>query len=431
MKRISWKKGMRLTDTLFRRADEANLEMVGKACAMAAAGRMGLMPDRKPFGVTVSFGKGYVEVEAITCLAITRDGHVIDVDYGVDFTNNIEKRVRMPEGDDAREWLLAVYGIRGEWHETGDDYEVPAYGFVLLKPDMPLPDDAFPIARIVAGENGGWRVDDENFLPPCLFLSAHPRYEMLRVRMEECLQKSERMLSQLEGAGRKTFAMVFWPEVRRLMVTVDKERDLMTPMGLLAAVQQYVSLFVCACTLDGIGFVEEDTAKFEHFIHVPYTCEDAYARIVEGLGLVLCICEEKLVKITQKTEKKPEPRRPENRRPTSRETVSAPEPPAIDENCLMMECVSPTTNIRLVDVQPNVTIWFTVTGTGGEDDGVKKRARGNTLSFNNGFRHSDSAGNIKEVELTLWAEKNGRKSVENTSLLTLTMSKKFVDVPKI
>ena len=429
MKRICWKNGMKLDKDLFRRSDEATMEMIGKACAMAAAGRMGLMPYGKTFEAIVSFGRNYVEVEAITCLAITRDGHVIDVDYDTDFTNTIGKTVEMPDNGD--ECLLAVRANYDEWHETTNDYEVPDYGFMVLKPNIELPDDAFPIAHIVK-ENGVWKVDDENFVPPCLFLSAHPKYEELRKQVEERLKKTDEMMTEQKGEARKVFASAFWPVVRQLLVTVDKEKDLMTPMGLLAVLQQYVSVFVCVCYMEGFNFDENDTVKFENFIRAPYTWEKAYERILEGLGLASYIFEEKLPKIVQAEKKRQEPPKTETRRQKYSEFPSAPEPPDIDESYFQIKCKNSTTAIPLVHIQPNTTVWFKVTGANGKDDGMKKRAQGNRISFDNGFTQEiGKAGETKEVELVLWTEKNGQNSARNTFSVVLIKSVAFEDVPKI
>lgn len=419
---------MKLDKDLFRRSDEATMEMIGKACAMAAAGRMGLMPYGKTFEAIVSFGRNYVEVEAITCLAITRDGHVIDVDFATDFTNTIGKTVEMPDNGD--ECLLAICANNGEWHETTNDYEVPDYGFMVLKSNIPLPDDAFPIAHIVK-ENGVWKVDDK-FVPPCLFLSAHTKYEELRKLVEECLLKTDEMMTDQQGGAQKVFASAFWPVVRQLLVTVDKEKDLMTPMGLLAVLQQYVSVFVCAYYMEGFNFDENDTVKFENFIRAPYTCEDAYGRILEGLGLASYIFEEKLPKIVQAVKRQEEPPKTDTRRQKYRETPSAPEPPAIDDSHPEIECRSSTTAIPLVHIQPNTTVWFKVTGANGKDDGMKNRAQGNRISFDNGFTQEiGRAGERKEVVLTLWAEKNGHNSIQNTYSLVLIKNVAFEDVPKI
>ena len=48
-KRISWKKGMRLTDEVLLAADRCNDETLGHAFALASMGRLGLMPSTRPF----------------------------------------------------------------------------------------------------------------------------------------------------------------------------------------------------------------------------------------------------------------------------------------------------------------------------------------------------------------------------------------------
>ena len=177
MKRISWKRGMRLTDDILRASDECTSEFVGCALALAAGGRFGLLPSSRPFELVVNIGGNVVDVESLSCLAVTKGGLLVDAQYDTKYTNSFDTRVFIPEGLDTQEFILTLNASPTQWKETHDGFEEPVYTFSLLTPDTPVPNDALPIGHIV--EDHGWRLDDVDFVPPCLFVSSHYKYEEL------------------------------------------------------------------------------------------------------------------------------------------------------------------------------------------------------------------------------------------------------------
>ena len=61
IKRICWKKGMRLTDDILRASDNCTIELVSGAVALVAAGRFGLFPSA-PFELSLNINKGLIDV---------------------------------------------------------------------------------------------------------------------------------------------------------------------------------------------------------------------------------------------------------------------------------------------------------------------------------------------------------------------------------
>lgn len=94
-KRICWKKGMRLTDEVLKASDDSSAQFVGHALALAAAGRFGLLPSSRPFGISLNITKGFVDVESLDCLAITRGGDLIDIQYDTLYTGAFDSRVQI------------------------------------------------------------------------------------------------------------------------------------------------------------------------------------------------------------------------------------------------------------------------------------------------------------------------------------------------
>jgi len=80
-KRVSWKKGMRLTEELLRASDSCHYEWLTSTMALASAGRFGLFSQLRQFEVSLNVTNGIVDVEALNCLALTKGGHLIDIHY--------------------------------------------------------------------------------------------------------------------------------------------------------------------------------------------------------------------------------------------------------------------------------------------------------------------------------------------------------------
>ena len=144
-KRISWKKGMRLTDEVLSAADACAAEHINKALILGAAGRFGLLPSTKPFLLQMSVAKGFVDVEALDCLAITRGGYLVDVHFDTKFTNTFDGRVQIPGHEDEKEYILTINVSPDEWRDTPDGYREPVYSFALVSAKTAVPDNAMPI----------------------------------------------------------------------------------------------------------------------------------------------------------------------------------------------------------------------------------------------------------------------------------------------
>lgn len=426
-KKIKWKKGMRLTDEILRASDESQIQMVGQALLLAAGGKMGLLPSSQPFEVSVNVAKGFVDVESLTCLAITRDGSLVDIHYDTRYTNTQETRVAFAESEGVKEMILAVEVRKGEWHEVADGFEEPDFGFLLLMPNTPVPDNAFPIARIVENPYTGWGVDDTEFVPPCLLLSSHRRLQELRDQVADRLAVADQkaLLASMGNRMARDVMRIFWPDVRRLMVKVDKERDTMTPMELLAVIQQIIGDFVIACRLtDDIDINEEDAELFNQYVKAPYNYKDVCKRIQEGLGMTLSI-NSKIDAIIAAAPKQ-EPRREQPQpQPQPSEPEEIPAPYITDEN-LTVTCKNNNTQIPIVNPAKKSTVTFTIDGS--EPTGRSARATKNDtlISFPNTFKTTGKEPD-KNITVKLCAFAGNERSRVATFEVTLVKSLKFRD----
>ena len=394
-KRICWKKGMRLTDEILRASDNSTMELVGNALALAAAGRFGLFPSVIPFELSLNISKGLVDVELLNCLAVTKGGFLIDAHYDTKFSNAFDTRVQIPEGNGEKELLLTINALIDQWKDTNDGYEEPMYSFSLISPNSPLPKNALPIARIV--DEYGWRMDDLDFVPPCLFVTSHQKYIDLLKQFAEVLSAIDTKSRNLLHSNGKEAIRIFWPIIQQLMITINKECDLMTPMELLANVQKCVSAFTCACDLDEyINLADAD--KFRNYIYTPYNYKDAYLRIREGLELCFSINEK-----VGKLDENPSPQ------PTTRSIVDS---PMLTNKDLYQNCNTPETNINIKYNATDANIYFTIDGrepTKSSNKALRMRD-GFKVKFDNQYRQINGKEADKTITLKLIAIVDGNSS---------------------
>lgn len=73
-RRICWKRGMRLTDDILRKSSDCMEEQIGVSLMLSAVGRFGLLPCERDFNLQLDINKGFVEVNALDCLGLTKSG---------------------------------------------------------------------------------------------------------------------------------------------------------------------------------------------------------------------------------------------------------------------------------------------------------------------------------------------------------------------
>ena len=302
-KRISWKKGMRLTDEVLKASDDCTSEYISQAMTLAANGRFGLIPTIKPFELQLSITKGFVDVEALSCTAITRGGLLIDVHFDTKFTNTFDGRVQIPKDAEDPELLLCINVDPDEWSDTNEGYQEPDYSFSLVNPKNGLPGYGIPIARIIYED--GWREDNVNFVPPCLTLAAHGKFMQLFQQFVQMLQAIDETAHEQSATAATTALGIFWPSVREQLINVSTGQSTMTPQQFQACVQKVVSAFAIGCELDELVDLE-DAEQFRRYSTLPYSFRTAYTRIKQGMSLCYSISQ-KLEKFGQLKREEPKP----------------------------------------------------------------------------------------------------------------------------
>lgn len=393
-RKICWKKGMRLTDDILTASDNSHIEFVNKAILLAAAGRCGLLAYNDTFQISASINKNIIDIESLNCLAITKDGSLIDIKYDTNFSNSFKTQTIIPDTEEKS--LYIVVSIQHNiWKEIDDLYCEPYYYFEVISENSVLAPNSFPILHIV--NEYGWRIDETDFIPPCLYISSHPMIKEYAKQFSNILKSTNIILKDSINSDCKLIISIFWPIVQNLKIAMDKDTDLMTPMMLLGNIQKLISGFLCACKLErNLNLSGED--DFENYINLPYNNKNVHARIKEGLILCLSI-KEKIEKLKDFT--------------TEIESIEA---PTISKNNIIKKCTNSKVRIPIENNCPGATVYYTVDGS----EPNNTSSSGNTIVISSGFVGGrDKEEKDKTIVVKIKAILNGKSSKTNTYNITL------------
>lgn len=402
-KRVSWKKGMRLTDEVLSMSDNCTLELVEKAFILSAGGNMGLFPHHKPFNLSVDINKNIVDVVSINCLGITRDGSLIDVCYDTNYTNSIDTRTSIPNANEDIPYILCITSSE-EWRDTNDGMCEPLYTFIVIEENSAVPANALPIARIVYDEYC-WRTDDINFTPPCLYLSSLGKYEELYSNFKQLLKRLDEILPHKFLTESKDALKIFWPIIQQLSITIDKEKDFMTPMTLLSNVQKYISGFLLACSLDDYINIGEPEV-FQNYVRTPYNFKDAYQTIKKGIEL----CDSIYKKIEEFDLEEPAPKTSQNL-----------QTPTIDKSQLKQKTSTNRIKIQVQNVSDDATLFYAL-----NDSNSFVSTKGNTITISTHFNNKREPEPDEVIQIKIKTEFEGRQSPVSTHSINVTKDYKYV-----
>ena len=340
---------MRLTDDIMRASEEATAARISNALALASTGRFGLLPSHRQFHLSLNLNANFVEVQTLDCLAVTRGGFLIDAQLDTKYTDYLDKRVTIPDEKGISELFLTIGVDPRQWKETIDGYEEPVYTFDLVGVNSPIPDNALPIAHLVYLEQiKGWHIDEEEFVPPCLFVSSHWNYVELMNQFIQKLSEVESKVFHLLQSGTHEMFRIFWPVVQQILIDTDKSRDMMTPMTLLGNIQKFVAIFTTACHLDPYLNLS-DADMFRNYALTPYNYMNVYPMIKEGLKHCFLI-NEKVDKI-------------EAKQPEAPKTKGKLEAPSIPEDKLFQNCRTSVVNVPVVNNVSKATVYYSTDGS--------------------------------------------------------------------
>lgn len=383
-KRILWKKGMRLTDEILILSDKCTEEFVSKGLVLSACGRMGLMPSIRKFNISIDINNDVIDIVSIDCIGLTKNGSLIDVQYDTSYTNSFDTRVIIPSQTTNMRFLLCISAL-DDVRDTNDGMCEKQYSFILVEENSPVPDCSLPIARILYDEYC-WRSDERDFVPPCLYIKSHFKYEELAQKFLQILKEINSGLPQQFYTEKRDAVKIFWPLVQQILISMGNELDTMTPMTFLSNIQKLVSAFYCACYLDEYITVS-DPAQYISFVNTSFSYRNAYEIINEGVNLAFSISEKMKTFSAE---------------PIHVQNLSLPAP-SIEKGQLRQIIKSGSVQIRVTNNAPGATIYYTIDGSVPNQSSKS----GNTILIESGFTDDWHKESPKDVIIKVIAYKDG------------------------
>lgn len=281
---------MRLSTDVFEALDMYMDENIRLTRIIASGGRFGLIPVSKPFELSVNISGNVLEVVSLSCHGVTKSGMMVDIDFDSNYTNTFDTRVVIPTANDDEAFLIVVKFHRAQWREVNEICSEAAYTFELVGENSIIDNDSLPIGRIV--NQYGWRLDETEFVPPCLYVSAHPRYVELVSRAKSILKSiSDRCLAAHNCVARHLLGTL-WPCVVYAHSDIDKAQEVLLPASVFSSIQKVVSAFIIGCSIDEYISLE-DADSFVAYHQKPYNGKSICQDIEKGLEL----CSEIAIKM--------------------------------------------------------------------------------------------------------------------------------------
>ena len=280
--RVTWKKGMRLSTEVFNAMDRTNEESFRMISLLGSANRYGLFPSGRPFELSVNINGNALEVTSLNCHGITKTGCFIDIDFDSNFANTFDTRIAIPNCAEGEGYYLVVKVQEDKFREINETLSELSYSFELVGENSPVADNCLPVGRLV--NEYGWRMDEMDFVPPCLYITAHPKYldqwEKARTYAKEIFSKC---LSSSNCVAKSLLAQI-WTSSSSMFSCLDKERDTLTPGQLLSNLQQLISSFLIGCFADEYVSLENQD-PFALYSQKTYDARNIYRDIETGLAL--------------------------------------------------------------------------------------------------------------------------------------------------
>lgn len=288
--KVTWKKGMRLSTEVFNAMDKANEDAFRIVALLGSANRYGLFPSAKPFELSVNINGNSLEVTSLSCHGITKTGCFIDIDYDSNYVNTFDSRIVIPNGSEGDAYYLVLKVDENNYREISETLSELSYSFELVGANSPIADNCLPIGMLV--NQFGWRINESDYVPPCLYVSAHPKYmeQLERAKTYAKELSSKCLLSQ--NCMAKSLLTQIWTSSSIVYSCLDKERDTITPGQLLSSLQQLTSSFLIGCFADEYISLENQE-PFAVYAQKPYDAKNIYRDIEAGLKL----CDEIALKM--------------------------------------------------------------------------------------------------------------------------------------
>lgn len=294
--RVDWQAGMRLTDEVFRSADEFHLSCLQPLYSVLVNGNYGFLSlPISRYELTEST----LSITELQVEAITASGKLIQLSFTRE-ERLIFQNITLPDSTDpfilyidkSSDKIVKINGTNAKVPFCDADYQL----LIRAESDHYNNPDAVPVARFIYKH--GWS-QDTTFIAPCVVLRANGT--LLRSASNYAIE-IEALIGALRGtvdSEQYVLVMSVLPSLIRIMIEVQKESDTMTPRHLITLMQEGIH------TLLMLSEMEEDVVIPERercvtFVDSHYTPYIIHEMINEGIELTHALIS--MVKMFKKRE---------------------------------------------------------------------------------------------------------------------------------
>lgn len=294
--RVDWQAGMRLTDEVFRSADEFHLSCLQPLYSVLVNGDYGFL-NLPIFRYELT--ESALSVTELQADAITNSGKLIQLSFTRE-ERLIFQNIKLPDSTDpfilyidkSSDKIVKINGTNTKVPLCDADYQL----LIRAESEHYNNPDAVPLARFIYKH--GWS-QDATFIAPCVALRANGT--LLRSASNYAIEVDGLVRTLKEAVDTEQYILVMsvLPSLVRIMIEVQKESDAMTPRHLITLMQEGIH------TLLTLSEMEEDVVipqreRCVTFVDSHYTPYVIYEMINEGIELTQALTS--MVKMFRKRE---------------------------------------------------------------------------------------------------------------------------------
>lgn len=279
--RVDWQGGMRLTDEIFRSADEFHLSCLQPLYSVLVNGDYGFLclPVFR-YELTEST----LSVTELQADAITNSGKLIQLLFTRE-ERLLFQNVKLPDTtepfilyiDKSSDKTVKVNGANNAVPLCDADYQL----LIRAECEHYNNPDAVPLARFIYKH--GW-CQDTTFIAPCITLRANGA--LLRSASNYAVEVDALVRTLKESVDSEQYVLVMSiiPSLVRIMIEVQKESDSMTPRHLITLMQEGIQIFLTLSDMDEDILIPERERSVS-FVDSHYTPYVIHEMVNEGIDL--------------------------------------------------------------------------------------------------------------------------------------------------
>ncbi len=287
MYRVDWQAGMRLTDEIFRMADEYNLSCLQPLYSVLVNGDYGFL-EMPIFRYELS--ESTLSVTELEAIAISYSGKFIRLAFNRE-ERDLFQNISLPNTmdpivlyiDKTSDKTIKVKNTEDSVPLCDADYQI----LVKLESEHYSNPDAVPFAKFVYKQ--GWMFDT-SFIAPCISLRANS--SLLRSASNYVVELDALVKILKDSIATEQYVLIasVLPLLTRIALEVKKEADRMCPRHFITLMQEAIQALLNLSEIDDCVVVPE-RERCVSFVESHYTPYVISKMINEGIYLTHILCD--------------------------------------------------------------------------------------------------------------------------------------------